>query len=110
LETHNEAYKEKSEEKNAIQELFNKINEILEPDHGRIRNIAHKMHGNESNPYHKHSTSHYSDYTGRVHQSDESRALLNNNCCRMCENINNDDDIPRINYVPITEDPIHEVF
>ncbi|CAB4422910.1 unnamed protein product [Rhizophagus irregularis] len=104
LETRDEAYDEEKE-------LLNKINEILKMDNRKIRDKVNKMRVNELN---RDSKSHdfllpCDEDTGCVCdflQVYEKHASFDNNRCRMYENVNND--IPRINYVPTTNDSIHE--
>lgn len=110
METRDEAYDEEKE-------LLNKINEILKMENRKIRDKVYKMRVNELNPYHSRDSKSRDfllpcdEDTGCVCdflQVYEKHASFDNNRCRMYENVNND--IPRINYVPTTDDSIHEVF
>jgi hypothetical protein len=70
------------------------------------------MRNSELNSYHKKSHDFFlpcNEDTGRVLQVYEKHAPFDHNRCRMYENVNNTN-IARINYVPITDDSIHEVF
>ncbi|RIA92838.1 hypothetical protein C1645_820139 [Glomus cerebriforme] len=97
LETSDEAYDEEKE-------LFNKINEILKPDHRKMNKV------DESYPCDKHSDFFLpcNNNTGRIRDflhGYEKRAPFDNNHYRMNKH---NDNISRINYMSITDDSIHE--